>query len=180
VGLLDQATFASWHDFYLLMGTASASLIGLLAVALSLHLDAITETSREDLRALAEQAFSSFSSVLLIAVIFLVPSNDPTTYGIACVLLAAGAGSRMLRRAPAVWRGRHRDGLGEGVVWRFVLPGASVLVLLAAGLGLVVGQPSSLYWLVAVIIGLLMSAARSSWDLLVTVGDARQSPDSTG
>jgi hypothetical protein len=61
------------------------------------------------------------------------------------------------------------------VVWRFVLPAAALAGLLASGLGLVVGQPSALYWLVAVIIGLLMSAARSSWDLLVKVGESRQS-----
>ena len=36
------------------------------------------------------------------------------------------------------------------------------------------GQPNALYWLVAVIIGLLMSAARSSWDLLVKVGEERR------
>ena len=177
---LDQATFTSWHDFYVTMGAASASLIGLLFVALSLNLDAITATSSEDLRALAEQAFNSFSLVLLIAVVFLVPSNDPTTYGVAYVLLAVGAGYRMLRRAPAVWRGRQRDRLGEGVVWRFVLPGAAVLGLLASGLGLVAGQPSALYWLVAVIIGLLMSAARSSWDLLVKVGDSRRTSKHLG
>ena len=59
---------------------------------------------------------------------------------------------------------------------RFVLPGAAVTGLLAAGIGLVVGQASALYWLVAVILGLLMSAARSSWDLLVKVGEGRGSP----
>ncbi len=176
VGLLDQATFASWHDFYLTMGTASASLIGLLFVALSLNLDAITETSSDDLRALAEQAFNSFSLVLLIAVLFLIPTNDPATYGVAYVLLAVAGGYRILRRLPAVWRSRHRDPIGEGVVGRFVLPGAAVLGLLAAGIGLVVGQPSALYWLVAVILGLLMSAARSSWDLLAKVGEGRGSP----
>jgi hypothetical protein len=31
-----------------------------------------------------------------------------------------------------------------------------------------------LYWLVAVIIGLLMSAARSSWDILIKVGTHRR------
>ena len=45
--LLDQATLASWHDFYLTIGAASASLIGLLFVALSLNLDAITEASSD-------------------------------------------------------------------------------------------------------------------------------------
>jgi hypothetical protein len=180
VGLLDQATFASWHDFYLTMGTASASLIGLLFVALSLNLDAITETSNDDLRALAEQSFNSFSLVLLIAVVFLIPSGNPASYGVAYLVLGVGAGYRMLRRAPVVWRSRRRDRLGEGVFWRFVLPGFAILILVVSGFGLIFGQPSALYWLVSVIIGLLMSAARSSWDLLVKVGEGRRTPKDVG
>jgi hypothetical protein len=171
---MDQATFASWHDFYITMGTASASLIGLLFVALSLNLDAITADSRDDLRAFAEQAFNSFSSVLLIAVFFLVPEQSHGILGGLYVLLGLIAGYRILRRAPAIWRGRSRDRLGAAAFWRFVLPTAATLGLAAAGIGLMLGQPSALYWLVTVIIGLLMSAARSSWDLLVKVGEARR------
>ena len=67
------------------------------------------------LRALGEQAFNSFSLVLLIALFFLIPTNDPTTYGVAFVALALGGAYRMLRHAPAGWRGRRRDRLCEGV-----------------------------------------------------------------
>jgi hypothetical protein len=177
---MDQATLTSWHDFYVTMGTASASLIGLLFVALSINLDAITGPSRDDLRAFAEQAFASFSTVLLIAVLFLIPTGGPSSIGVAYLVLGGVAGARMLRRAPAVWRVLRQGQLGEAVFWRFVLPAAAVVGLLASGLGLIVGQPSALYWLVAVIIGLLMSAARSSWDLLVKVSEDRRSAEGVG
>jgi hypothetical protein len=177
---VDQATFASWHDFYVTMGTASASLIGLLFVALSINLDAVTGPSRDDLRAFAEQAFASFSLVLLIAVLFLIPTGGPSSIGVAYLVLAGGAGARMLRRAPAVWRALRQGQLGGAVFWRFILPTAALVGLLASGLGLVIGQPSALYWLVAVIIGLLMSAARSSWDLLIKVGEDRRTASAAG
>jgi hypothetical protein len=176
---MDQATFTSWHDFYVTMGTASASLIGLLFVAISLNLDSIIGDSRDDLRAFAEQAFNSFSAVLLIAVFFLIPEDSAGFLGGMYALLGVIAGYRLLRRAPAVWRGRRRNRLGGAVLWRFVLPAAAVIGLIAAGLGLVLGQLSALYWLVAVIIGLLMSAARSSWDLLVRVGEERRTANTT-
>ena len=177
---MDQATFVSWHDFYVTMGTASASLIGLLFVSLSLNLDLIAGESRDDLRAFAEQAFNSFSAVLLIAVFFLIPEHSPGVLGSLYVLLGVIGGYRMLRRAPAVRRGRNRDRLGETVFWRFVLPAAAMLGLVAAGLGLLLGQLDAPYWLVAVIVGLLMSAARSSWDLLVKVGEERRTANTTG
>jgi hypothetical protein len=52
--------------------------------------------------------------------------------------------------------------------------------LAASGLGIIAGQPSAPYWLVTVIIGLLMSAARSSWDLLVTVSQDRRAAAGAG
>jgi modulator of FtsH protease len=171
---MDQTTFASWHDFYVTMGTASASLIGLLFVALSINLDAVTGPSRDDLRAFAEQAFASFTVVLLIAAIFLIPTGGPSSIGVAYVALGGGACARMLRRAPAIWRALRRGELGGAVFWRFLLPAGAVLGLLVSGLGLIGGVASALYWLVAVILGLLMSAARSSWDLLVRVGEDRR------
>jgi hypothetical protein len=177
---MDQATFMSWHDFYLTMGTASASLIGLLFVALSLNLDAIIGESRDHLRAFAEQAFNSFSAVLLIAVCFLIPQHTADALGVVYLLLAIIGAYRMLRRAPAVWRGRQRDRLGEVAFWRLGLPAAAMLGLAASGVGLMYGQANALYWLVAVIIGLLMSAARSSWDLLVKVGEERRATPRVG
>ncbi len=177
---MDQATLASWHDFYLTLGTAAASLIGLLFVALSLNLDAVMGESREDLRAVAEQAFNSFSAVLLIAVCFLIPQHNPGDLGVVYVMLAIIGGYRMLRRAPGVWRGRQRDRLGRMAFWRLVLPALALLGLAASGLGLLDDQPSALYWLVAVILGFLMSAARSSWDLLVKVGEERHSAHGAG
>ena len=171
---MDEATLTGWHDFYLTMGTASASLIGLLFVALSLNMDAVMGESRDDLRAFAEQAFNSFSVVLLVSVCFLIPQNNPDDLGVIYLLLAIIGGYRMLRRAPMVWRGRQRDRLGQIAFWRLALPAVAVVGLAASGLGLVDGQPSALYWLVAVILGFLMSAARSSWDLLVRVGEERR------
>jgi len=56
---MDRATVTSWHDFYVTMGTAAASLIGLLFVALSLNLDSVAGDPRDDLRAFAEQAITA-------------------------------------------------------------------------------------------------------------------------
>jgi len=140
---MDQATFVSWHDFYLTMGTASASLIGLLFVALSLNLDAIMGESRDHVRAFAEQAFNSFSTVLLIAVCFLIPQHTANDLGVVYVVLAIIGGYRMLRRAHTVWRGRGRDRLGEVAFWHLALPAAAVLGLAASGVGLLSGQPNA-------------------------------------
>jgi hypothetical protein len=169
---MDQATLAAWHDFYITIGAASASLVGLLFVALSLNPDAVTGPAHHNFRAFAEQAFTSFSAVLLIALFFLVPTNDPPTLGIQYLALAAIGGLRIIRRAPSMWRLRSR--MPETLIWRLALPAAALVGLGLSAIGLMMGNPSALYWLVVVIIGLLMSAARSAWDLLVTVSEERR------
>jgi hypothetical protein len=45
-----------WHDFYLMVGTAAATLVGLLFVSLSLNVDVITREANADLRVLAVSA----------------------------------------------------------------------------------------------------------------------------
>ena len=42
--MLYQAELAGWHDFFILAGMASATLVGLLFVGLSLHLRIVVTT----------------------------------------------------------------------------------------------------------------------------------------
>jgi hypothetical protein len=95
-------------------------------------------------------------------------------------VLGGVAGARFVRRAPAVWRGLRQVRMGEAVFWRFLLPAAALLGLIGVGIGFLAGQPSALYWLVTVIIGLLMSAARSSWDLLIKMSEDRRTGTKAG
>jgi hypothetical protein len=57
-----------WHDFYLMIGAAAATLVGLLFVSLSLNVDAITREANADLRMLAAQTFTRFLNVVMLAV----------------------------------------------------------------------------------------------------------------
>jgi hypothetical protein len=56
--MLYQAALAGWHDFFILAGTASATLVGLLFVGLSLHLRIVVSTS--EVRSLARVTLANF------------------------------------------------------------------------------------------------------------------------
>ena len=58
---------APWHDFFLLAGTVSATLMGLLFVALSLHWDVVLADSKTHLHAIAIEAFGAFILVALLS-----------------------------------------------------------------------------------------------------------------
>jgi hypothetical protein len=78
---------AGWHDSYILVGTAAATLVGLLFVSLSLNANEIAREANADLRVLAAQTFTSFLIVVMLAVVFLIP---------ATLVLPAGTGPSRL------------------------------------------------------------------------------------
>ena len=171
-----QAVSESWHDFYLTAGAAAATLIGLLFVGLSINLDAFTGDEGTGLRLLAEQAFSNFVYVLLIALFVLVPSPDPLSLTIELVIVGAFGIVRAARR----WRtfGRRDDRFGDRVylLRRVGLPGVASVGLIVVALWFLRDWIGAFFWLVAVVLIYLMSAADSAWDLLVEVGRERRRP----
>ena len=88
------AAIIGWHDFYLAAAGASAALLGLLFVGVSINLGAIAAQERPDLRARAGLAFSNLIYVLIVSLILLIA--DPEPHGIA-IGLGAVAGIGLVR-----------------------------------------------------------------------------------
>ena len=74
------AEFASsivgWHDFFLATSGASAALLGLLFVGVSINLATIAAAERVDLRARARLAFANLLYVLGISLVMLIQSRN--------------------------------------------------------------------------------------------------------
>jgi hypothetical protein len=166
---------AEWHDFFIVAGTAAATLVGLLFVGLSVNVDEVMARDRPDLRALAEQAFASFTYVLLISLFFLVPRIDPSNIAVELATLGVLGLWRILVR---IRRGfRYADRRSWGRSWmarRLGLPAIAYLGLGVVALGIALLQPDAMSILVAVLFVLLTTAADSAWDLLVRVSDDKR------
>jgi hypothetical protein len=172
MGTFAQAV-AGWHDFYMMIGTAAATLVGLLFVSLSLNAEAITGEANAGSRLLAAQAFANFLSVLMFAVLFLIPELEPRGLG----LPLAGIGLYGLyRTVPRLLLARHTaaPAWGRGSVARHV-GGSAVcyLALLAVAVSVLLGQTAGLYWLVPVMLVLIVEASHNAWDLLLQVRGQR-------
>jgi hypothetical protein len=176
---MDPAAFirfvVEWRDFFIATATAAATLVGLLFVGLSINLDEVMAPGRPDLRALAEQAFSSFTYVLLVSLFFLVPEQDPRSLGIEVGTLGVIGLARVLVR---LGRGLGHPGERQwGLRWmgrRLGLPALGYVGLLVVALGMVQLEPDAMSILVTVMFVLLTSAAASSWDLLVRVSEDKR------
>jgi hypothetical protein len=156
-----------WHDFYLMIGTAAATLVGLLFVSLSLNVDAITRPENADLRLLAAQTFAGFLNVVMLAVLFLIPRQVPPGLGLPLLGISGYGLYETAGRFLKTGRARpHGWGKG-GVARRFVVPALCFVALTIIAVSVLLGQTGGLYWLVPVMILLIVAASRNAWDLLL-------------
>jgi uncharacterized membrane protein YoaK (UPF0700 family) len=168
-----RAAVSGWHDFYILAGTASATLVGLLFVGLSLHLRIVIASS--EVRSLARVTLANFGAILFVTLFMVIPDDQSTA---AFALIASGLASLVIvtpSLVTAAQRGerslqmRRRDRVR--LILRFGLSAASFVAIIVAG-GLLFSSFSSAFtWLVVAILVLLIVSLRNTWDLLVTVGD---------
>lgn len=167
------AFIEQWHDFYLMAGTASVTLAGLLFVALSIHIDELTHDSREHLLRLSRYTLSSFVLVLGISLGFLAPWPRPRILGVQLIafgLVFGALGLPMLRPPPA----GHDPRLYGHMKRRFRMPLLANLMIVIVGIGILAGRYELMFWMVAVVCLLLGNAAGISWELLVRVARAKR------
>lgn len=156
-----------WHDFYMMIGAAAPTLVGLLFVSLSLNVDVITHEANTDVRELAIQTFTSFLNVIMLAVVFLIPDQDPLALGIP-LLGISGFGlyvtvNQFLKTRRAELHSWGRDDVAR----RFAVPILCFLAITIIAVSVMLGQSGGLYWLVPVMITLIIGASSNSWDLLM-------------
>jgi hypothetical protein len=156
-----------WHDFYLMIGTAAATLVGLLFVSLSLNADAIARQENADLRVLAAQTFTSFLNAVMLAVLFLIPSQVPLGLGLPLLGISGYGLYETVGRFLKTLRARPRAWGRGGVTRRFVVPTLCFVALTIIAVSVLLGQTGGLYWLVPVMISLIVAASSNAWDLLL-------------
>lgn len=167
------STVAGWQGFYMLAGTASATLVGLLFVAVSLHIDLVGESGAAAILALARRTFTRFILVVIIALVFLVPSQNPRGLGLPLLAVGAVEAVRTLRVAWVVAKAvKRHDGVQAAVqriVLSAVLPVVSSTGLVLIAATVLAGGTSYLYWMVPIIAVALTTAATNAWDLMLSL-----------
>lgn len=164
-------TLQGWHDFYVTLGAASATLAGLLFVGLSLHLRIVV--THPEVRSLARITLSNYFVILLVSLFLLTPTDEPRLTAAELVLASAVAIALMTPISVRGIRDRHARTLPLRVLVRRF--GSSLLGYVALGvIGLLIysgNTGDALGWLVGTMAVLLVVAVRNTWDLLVTVSE---------
>jgi hypothetical protein len=164
------AAVLGWHDFFLASAGASAALLGLLFVGVSINLAAIAARERVDLRARAGLAFSKLIYVLMASLLMLIA--NPKAHGLAIGLGAIGllglfrATGHLIAVARAHKRLRQQRGTFRRIGWTIA---ADLLLAYAAVVLYLSADTHVLALIMGVVFILVIDAADVAWDLLVQV-----------
>ncbi len=159
---------APWHDFYVLLGTASATMIGLLFVAASVGSGIFSQARRGALRMFLSASVVQFGSVLAGCLIVLAPLPGWDLLG-AMILAASVFG---LAYSGVAWRDTVRDGVNakidlEDRIWYAVLPAVGYLIETGAGIALILRLGPGCAALAVSMCAVLLVAIHNAWDITV-------------
>ncbi|HLW46836.1 MAG TPA: hypothetical protein VKW09_03625 [bacterium] len=172
------AQLQPWQNFYMLLGGASATLVGLMFIAISLGSGWWTAAERSTLNAsfnaFMSPTFIHFVYVLVTAVVVLVPTLSEPVLGGFLVLTGLGSLAHVARNLPFLhdrYRARIID--RSDVVWYSLMPSLGYILYLAAGAGLLraallgTRPAQALDALAAANVLLMVIGVRNAWDLVV-------------
>ncbi|MGB7013679.1 MAG: hypothetical protein WBD97_25205 [Pseudolabrys sp.] len=157
-----------WHEFYILLGTAGATLLALLFVAVSLGTGFLSSKDQQGTRTFMSPVVIHFTSVFFLSAVCLVPSHGPVFFAvlIAGTAIVGVAVSIVI----SVWVVRTEmtqylpDYLAYGL-----LPVGAYLALLVASIMIYLGRDYALEVLAGGLLVLAIVNVRNAWDLTLSM-----------
>jgi len=160
--------FHGWHDFFLLIGTASATLVGLMFVAASIGASIFKEENRPALEVFFGPTVVHFTSVLVISVLALLPSHNWFSLGAVTGLIGVAGFFYSARILYRLTRSKYQIDLLDRFFYT-VMPALGYLVVLAAA-GLLHQQSEWGLDLGAIgLVTILLAALRNAWDMMIWI-----------
>jgi hypothetical protein len=159
---------APWHDFYMLLGAASATMIGLLFVAATVGSGIFSQARRGALRMFLSGSVVQFGCILAGCLAVLAPLQYWALLG----GIILGCGLFGLAYSAMAWRDALRDGLSaridlEDRIWYAVAPAIGYLLEAGAGIALVLAKPTGCAALAVAMGALMVVAVHNAWDITI-------------
>ncbi|HEX4682627.1 MAG TPA: hypothetical protein VH277_07970 [Gemmatimonadaceae bacterium] len=155
---------AGWENFYVIVGSSAAALIGLQFVVIAIVKDTRTRTSTGTLSAFATPTVVHLGGALVISAVMSAPW--PTLAATAraltiCGFIALGYAATVVVHAvrQTIYRPVMEDWL-----WHIALPSVVYLALTVAAIVLAHAPATSLFVIAGAALGLLLIAIHNAWD----------------
>ena len=156
----------AWHDWYLLVGTAAATLTALTFVVVTLGPQVVVKNAGTGVRTFVTPTLTYFTTPLLVSVLMLVPGL--TSFMLGATLAIGGLCGFCYPLAINVhgqWRENRLD--LDDWVWYVGLPFAGYAIIIAASVAVFLHAPAGLPLTAAGAVVLLVTGIRNAWDLVL-------------
>jgi hypothetical protein len=164
--------FDGWSSFFTMTGSAGATLVGLLFIAVTLNTDLSTSRTLDIARASMTPALYSFGGVMFQSMIALVPWRSTWHGGVVFVLVGI-LGLVYRLHAVRVRSALHLRSIQGPVDWIFhnALPVGASVILILGGAGWVVGAVFAPFAIAGSSTLLLVSGIYRTWgETLALIG----------
>jgi len=154
-----------WHDFNVALVTAAAGLLGLLFVALSIHIRALNDQRNAELRSVARTVFLGYVVALSFGFLALLPQSL-TAFGAELIGLNVAA---LLPFAAAARSGLRATGVGYDrrvTMGQFAAGFVLIAVSLTGAIGVTAGETWAIYLSAAIAILSLVWGVFNTWELI--------------
>ena len=154
-----------WHDFNVALVTAAAGLLGLLFVALSIHIRALSDRRNAELRSVARSIFLGYVVALAFGFLALLPQSL-RWFGVEILLLNLAA---VVPFGAAARSGLRATGVGfdrRVTVVQFIAGFGLFAMAIAGSIGVAVGSASALFVVAGIAIVALLWGVFNTWELI--------------
>jgi len=157
-----------WHDFNVALVTAAAGLLGLLFVALSIHIRTLSAERNAELRSVARTVFLGYVVSLAYGFLALMPQSL-REFGVEVILLNLAA---TIPFAAAARSGLRATGVGYDrrvTLVQFAAGFGLFAVALTGAIGVAVGEIWALYLTAAIAVLSLLWGVFNTWELIFRI-----------
>ena len=158
----------NWQNFYMIIGTAAATLTGLMFVATTLiaGIDAHLSTLNAAVSAYSTPTVVHFGTVLLLAGVLSAPWQTYSSVSLLLGLLGLGMVCYSIIVLRRMWQVPHYQSTLEDLLWYMAFPLLANVSLIVAAFVLSENPEPALYIVGAALILLLLVGIRNAWDMV--------------
>jgi hypothetical protein len=158
-----------WQNFYVIMGTAAATLTGLTFVAATLiaGIESQITTLNAGNAAYNTPTIVLFGSVLVLAGIMSAPWDTFSSVGWALGLFGGGLVTYFIVVMQRMRRMPNYQTTVSDWLWYLALPLSAYIALTVAAIMLIANSALALYIIGTAMIGLLFLGIHNAWDLVI-------------
>jgi hypothetical protein len=163
----------SWHEFYLLVGSAGAALLGLMFVVVSLGPSVVSQR-QQSVRAFCTPIIVDFTSALVVSALMMVPGFAPPLLGVA---LASSGFAGLIYQFSTGAHGQWRQNKLPAIdwIWFVGLQYFGYGVVLAAAIAIWQEKFLGLYAVASAALLFVIIGIRNSWDLVLWFAERARS-----